>query len=159
MEVSRRASCDRRIWTGSARRGFIPLNLAFGVAAADIAALLCGISPEIFVVMGPVNTLHVVPGPCQSELDVRPLALCDRQPCLSIAGTMIEKTYDRNFAGTLSLWDWMFGTYHMPAGALPQSYGIDDRNMPEGLWAQIVYPLTPDASTDIGAAGMAEPTA
>ena len=64
----------RGISTGSAQRAFIPLNLVFGVAAADIAALLCGISPDIFVVMGPVQTrFTVVPGPCQSQLDVRPL--------------------------------------------------------------------------------------
>jgi hypothetical protein len=32
----------------------------------------------------------------------------------------------------------------MPVGARPQTYGIDDQNMPEGLFAQIVYPLTQD---------------
>ncbi len=47
----------RATWNGSARRGFI-LNLAFGTAAADIIApLLGGISPEIFIVMGPANVL------------------------------------------------------------------------------------------------------
>ncbi len=40
--------------------------------------------------------------------------------------------------GTLPLWDWMFGTYHMPQGALPESYGIGDANMPEGLVAQVL---------------------
>ncbi len=47
----------------------------------------------------------------------------------------------RNFASTFSLWDVMFGTYHMPSGEVPKAYGIDDDAMPEGMWAQIAYPL------------------
>jgi len=35
----------------------------------------------------------------------------------------------------------MFGTAYMPAGATPTDYGIDDAEMPEGMWAQIAYPL------------------
>jgi sterol desaturase/sphingolipid hydroxylase (fatty acid hydroxylase superfamily) len=48
---------------------------------------------------------------------------------------------DKNFASTFSLWDLMFGTYHMPVGELPKDYGIDDKEMPEGLLAQLAYPL------------------
>ena len=35
----------------------------------------------------------------------------------------------------------MFGTFHMPEGALPDNYGIDDKAMPEGLMPQLIYPL------------------
>jgi sterol desaturase/sphingolipid hydroxylase (fatty acid hydroxylase superfamily) len=48
---------------------------------------------------------------------------------------------DRNFASTFSLWDVMFGTAHMPAGVRPESYGIGDTAMPEGLMPQLIYPL------------------
>ena len=47
----------------------------------------------------------------------------------------------QEFRQHLSLWDLMFGTFYMPEGALPEAYGIDDENMPEGLVPQLVYPL------------------
>jgi sterol desaturase/sphingolipid hydroxylase (fatty acid hydroxylase superfamily) len=144
-------------WISAAR--FHPLNLMFGVAAADIAALLCGISPQIFVVMGPVNTITSCLVHANLNWTFGPLRHVIASPVFH-RWHHDEKTHGRNFAGSLSLWDWMFGTYHMPEGALPQSYGIDDRNMPEGLFAQIVYPLTQGAGpADIAQAGLAEPTA
>jgi sterol desaturase/sphingolipid hydroxylase (fatty acid hydroxylase superfamily) len=35
----------------------------------------------------------------------------------------------------------MFGTYYMPQNALPSSYGIADKAMPEGLLSQLLYPI------------------
>jgi sterol desaturase/sphingolipid hydroxylase (fatty acid hydroxylase superfamily) len=52
---------------------------------------------------------------------------------------------DKNFSSTFSVWDWMFGTWHMPRGARPQAYGIDDAAMPESLVMQLVYPLVQKA--------------
>jgi hypothetical protein len=52
----------------------------------------------------------------------------------------------------------MFGTFHMPQGALPQSYGIDDKNMPEGLFAQIAYPLMQEDRVEAGIGALAGPT-
>ncbi len=49
---------------------------------------------------------------------------------------------DKNFAGTFSFFDLMFGTFHMPEGQLPQNYGIDDANMPESFGMQVLYPIT-----------------
>ena len=142
-------------WISAAR--FHPLNLAFGVAAADIVALLCGISPEIFIVMGPVNTLDSCLVHANLNWTFGPLRFVIASPVFH-RWHHDKKTYDRNFAGSLSLWDWMFGTYYMPQGALPGSYGIGDENMPEGLLAQIVYPLI--QRDDAGADGrLAEPAA
>ena len=42
----------------------------------------------------------------------------------------------------------MFGTFHMPAHQLPGDYGIADKQMPEGLMPQLLYPvLQRDAAT------------
>jgi len=35
----------------------------------------------------------------------------------------------------------MFGTFHMPAHELPSNYGIADKEMPEELMPQLLYPL------------------
>ncbi len=51
-----------------------------------------------------------------------------------------EKEEGVNFAGTFSLWDLIFGTFYMPQN-LPESYGIDDKQMPESFGMQVVYPI------------------
>lgn len=142
-------------WISAAR--FHPLNLMFGAAAVDIAALLCGISPEIFIVMGPFNTLSSCLVHANLDWTFGPLRHVIASPVFH-RWHHDEKTYDRNFSGALSLWDWMFGTFHMPRGASPQSYGIEDKNMPEGLLAQLVYPLIQAEPDAIGVAQLPEPS-
>ena len=46
----------------------------------------------------------------------------------------------------------------MPAHELPSDYGIDDAAMPEGLWAQIAYPLMQrdEERTEPQAGGLAQ---
>ena len=52
-----------------------------------------------------------------------------------------KATLGKNFASTLSIFDWMFGTFHMPEGKLPSNYGLIEDNMPQTFGAQVVYPL------------------
>ncbi len=48
--------------------------------------------------------------------------------------------WDKNFAGQLPLWDIVFGTLHMPRGAMPSRYGID-APVPESYLGQLAYPF------------------
>jgi sterol desaturase/sphingolipid hydroxylase (fatty acid hydroxylase superfamily) len=51
---------------------------------------------------------------------------------------------DKNFAVHMPIWDWLFGTYHMP-GRWPDSYGLaHDETVPPGWPRQFVYPFTSD---------------
>ena len=125
-------------WTSAAR--FHPVNLALGTIAVDVAALLAGISPEVFIVLGPFNIMASVFVHANLNWTLGPLRYVLVSPVFhrwhhatGIVGT--------NFANTFTLWDWMFGTFHMPQGALPDNYGIDDQEMPEGLLPQMLYPL------------------
>jgi sterol desaturase/sphingolipid hydroxylase (fatty acid hydroxylase superfamily) len=47
---------------------------------------------------------------------------------------------DRNFAGQLSFLDALFGSFHLPRGQLPTSYGLD-RPMPQRYLPQLLYPF------------------
>ena len=47
---------------------------------------------------------------------------------------------DKNFAGMFPWLDRVFGTYHAPAQAWPQTYGIDSP-MPAGYLRQLVSPF------------------
>jgi sterol desaturase/sphingolipid hydroxylase (fatty acid hydroxylase superfamily) len=125
-------------WISAAR--FHPVNLALGTVAVDVAALLAGVSPDIFLFVGPFNIITSCMVHANLDWTFGPFARIFVSPVFHRWHHAME-VRDVNFASTFSLWDWIFGTYHMPEGALPQSYGIDDTAMPEGLMPQLVYPL------------------
>jgi len=50
------------------------------------------------------------------------------------------EAYDKNFAGQFALWDFIFGTAHLPKGQKPGHYGTNDQ-VPAGYVAQIAYPF------------------
>ena len=48
---------------------------------------------------------------------------------------------DKNFAPTFPLLDIVFGTFYMPEGRLPESYGVPGSDIPEGFWGQMAWPF------------------
>jgi hypothetical protein len=54
--------------------------------------------------------------------------------------TAAERGGEKNFAATFPLLDMMFGTFYMPAGVLPDRYGIDDKEFPTTFAAQLAHP-------------------
>jgi len=49
---------------------------------------------------------------------------------------------DKNFAVHLPVIDWLFGTFHLPKGRWPASYGLaHGQPIPEGYVRQFVYPF------------------
>jgi sterol desaturase/sphingolipid hydroxylase (fatty acid hydroxylase superfamily) len=48
--------------------------------------------------------------------------------------------YNSNFAGEFPLMDLLFGTLHLPKGARPARYGIDD-TVPDGYLRQLAWPF------------------
>ncbi len=55
-----------------------------------------------------------------------------------------KELVDMNYANVFSLFDVVFGTYHMPARNRPEAMGAAD--FPGSLWGQLVFPFTkPDA--------------
>lgn len=51
-----------------------------------------------------------------------------------------REAYDKNFSGQLLLWDLLFRTVHLPKGAMPERYGINDP-VPRDYALQITYPF------------------
>jgi sterol desaturase/sphingolipid hydroxylase (fatty acid hydroxylase superfamily) len=125
-------------WTSAAR--FHPLNIALGTAAVDVALLLAGFSPNIFLVIGPFNTITSCMVHANLNWTFGPLRYLFVSPVFH-RWHHVETVCDKNFASTFSIWDVMFGTCYMPAHVLPSGYGIADKAMPEGLLGQLAYPL------------------
>jgi len=128
-------------WISAAR--FHPLNLALGTGLVDVVALLSGISPAIFIVIGPFLTVSSCLVHANVSWTFGPLRHIFSSPVFHRWHHAAD-AYDRNFGGTFAIWDVMFGTYHMPQNALPGGYGIADKAMPEGLLSQLLYPILQD---------------
>jgi sterol desaturase/sphingolipid hydroxylase (fatty acid hydroxylase superfamily) len=132
-------------WISASR--FHPLNLALGTALVDVVALLGGIAPDIFIVVGPFNVITSCLVHANLNWTFGPLRFVFASPVFH-RWHHARAVCDKNFAGTLALWDVMFGTFHMPAHERPGNYGIADKQMPEGLVPQLLYPvLQRDAAT------------
>ena len=125
-------------WSSAAR--WHPVNLMLEQAAVDVALLLAGVSPDIFLVIGPFNTITGCMVHANLNWTFGPLRYLFCSPVFHRWHHEVT-VIDKNFGSTFSLWDWMFGTWHLPKGALPQNYGVSDAAMPEGLVPQMVYPL------------------
>jgi sterol desaturase/sphingolipid hydroxylase (fatty acid hydroxylase superfamily) len=127
-------------WLSAAR--FHPVNLLFGSVMMDIVMLLAGVSPEVFIVLGPFNTIVSTYVHANLNWTLGPLKYVFVSPVFHRWHHVVEPQ-DKNFAGTFPLWDLMFGTFHMPQGVVPQEYGIDETSapVPEGLLPQLIYPL------------------
>lgn len=49
--------------------------------------------------------------------------------------------YDKNSAVHLPVIDKLLGTFHLPAEAWPDRYGIEGSPVPEGYVGQLVFPF------------------
>jgi lathosterol oxidase len=54
---------------------------------------------------------------------------------------------DRNFSVHMPVWDWLFGTYHMP-GRWPDEYGLHEGDMPSGWARQFAHAFRSSRSSD-----------
>ena len=103
-----------------------------------------GFSPVALAILGPFNMIFSAMVHANLNWTFGPFRYVLASPVFHRwHHTSEEQGLDKNFAPTFPFLDWMFGTFHMPAGQVPQEYGIDAANapMPEGLLPQLVYPL------------------
>ena len=129
-------------WTSAAR--FHPVNLVLGTVAVDVLFLVGGMNPNVFLFVGPFNTFTSAFVHANLNWTLGPLKYVIAGPVFHRwHHTLANEGGEKNFAGTFSLWDYMFGTFYMPKGALPQTYGTDDTSVPQGFVKQLVYPLLP----------------
>jgi sterol desaturase/sphingolipid hydroxylase (fatty acid hydroxylase superfamily) len=128
-------------WISAAR--FHPVNLLLGTIGIDVALLLSGISPVALVWLGPFNIFHSAFVHANLNWTLGPFRYVLATPMFHRwHHTSREEGGDTNFAGTFPLWDILFGTFRMPAGRLPDNYGIEDQaSFPRELAGQLVHPF------------------
>jgi sterol desaturase/sphingolipid hydroxylase (fatty acid hydroxylase superfamily) len=125
-------------WISAAR--FHPINILLGVVAADVVALLMGITPYVFLVTGPFATISSAFVHANLNWTLGPFKYVMASPVFHRWHHTVEHG-DRNFAGTFPFFDLMFGTFYMPEGVYPENFGIGDEEMPESFAGQMLHPL------------------
>ena len=127
-------------WISAAR--FHPVNIFLGSVLTDVALLLAGISPNVMLWVGPFNIATSAMVHANLDWTFGPLKYWFASPVFHRwHHTSLDRGGNKNFAGTFPIFDWLFGTFYMPEGELPDNYGIDEPDFPAGFGGQMLYPL------------------
>jgi len=134
-------SSEELEWISAAR--FHPINLLLGSVTADVAMLLLGISPNVFVVLGPLTIAHSAFVHANLNWTLGPFKYVIATPVLHRwHHTAADRGGEKNFAATFPILDILFGTFYMPKGEIPDHYGIGEREFPTSFQGQLVHPFT-----------------
>ena len=137
-------SSEELDWTSSYRSH--PVNLIMQPALVSIIMLTLGISPEVMAFLLPFDIVSAAWVHSNLNWTLGPLKYVVATPVFHRwHHTMPDEGGSSNFAPTFSFWDWIFGTFYMPEGKTPQTFGTDDPLLPEGYFRQLLYPIGPKA--------------
>lgn len=127
-------------WLTSMR--FHPVNDVISRACQAIPLVLLGFAPAAVVCMIPIVVIFIVVTHANVSWSWGPLKYLFVSPLYHHwHHSTDEQAIDKNFAGVLVLWDWLFGTLYLPHGKRPQAYGVLDADMPTGPIGLLTYPL------------------
>jgi sterol desaturase/sphingolipid hydroxylase (fatty acid hydroxylase superfamily) len=133
-------SSEELEWISAAR--FHPVNLFLGSVLADVVLLIAGISPNVFVVLGPLTIAHSAFVHANLDWTLGPFKYVIAGPVFHRwHHTAAERGGEKNFAATFPVLDVIFGTFYMPAGQLPDKYGIAEREFPTDFAGQLAHPF------------------
>jgi sterol desaturase/sphingolipid hydroxylase (fatty acid hydroxylase superfamily) len=134
-------SSEELEWISAAR--FHPINLFLGTVFADVVLLVAGISPNVFVVLGPLTVAHSAFVHANLDWTLGPFKYVIAGPVFHRwHHTAADQGGEKNFAATFPILDIIFGTFYMPEGKLPDNYGIADRTFPTSFPGQLAHPFT-----------------
>jgi sterol desaturase/sphingolipid hydroxylase (fatty acid hydroxylase superfamily) len=125
-------------WLAASR--FHVVNYFFYVFLADIAVLLAGFSVEALLALAPFNIVYSAMVHANLNWTFGPLRFLFASPVFH-RWHHTSEACDKNFAATFPILDVVFGTFFMPAGRMPETFGIGAEDFPEDFWGQLVFPF------------------
>jgi sterol desaturase/sphingolipid hydroxylase (fatty acid hydroxylase superfamily) len=121
---------------------FHPVNVWLCFTMVDTLMLCLGFSPQSIVVMGSFNMVYSAMVHANLNWTFGPFRYLFASPVFHRwHHTAQAEGLNKNFAPTFPLLDIVFGTFYMPKGKLPQTYGVPDADIPPGFWAQLAWPF------------------
>ena len=127
-------------WLSSVR--VHPLNDVVTRLAQAVPIVLIGFDPTIVAAYVPLFLFYGVLVHANVDWTFGPLRWVLASPVFHRWHHAAEADgLNRNFAGMFPFIDLAFGTFHMPPGRRPESYGIPGEDVPDGMWRQMLYPF------------------
>lgn len=127
-------------WTTTYRAH--PVNQMLGSGLVTIFMIIIGVPPAIMIAMVPFDTLSAAFVHANLNITLGPLKYIIATPVFHRwHHTGVDEGGDSNFASTFAIWDYLFGTFYMPEGVLPQEYGVDDPLFPTTWHGQMIVPF------------------
>jgi sterol desaturase/sphingolipid hydroxylase (fatty acid hydroxylase superfamily) len=117
-----------------------PLNYLVSNILLAIVARLLGFSPATFLFAAPLSVLSNMLAHANLNWTFGPLRHGLVSPVFHRwHHTLAEDSRDANFGTMFAIWDVAFGTYQMPRGCLPETYGAE--GVPRGMFGQLLHPF------------------
>jgi sterol desaturase/sphingolipid hydroxylase (fatty acid hydroxylase superfamily) len=139
-------------WTTTFRTH--PVNYLVLNASLGVAARLVGFSETALLLAAPIFFLSGAWTHANLSWTFGPLKYVIASPVFHRWHHSADAAArEKNFAPMFPVWDLMFGTFHMPAGARPDRFGAE--GVPGDMLGQLVHPLRPAAAARSGAQGAA----
>jgi sterol desaturase/sphingolipid hydroxylase (fatty acid hydroxylase superfamily) len=140
-------------WTTQYR--FHPVNLMLQSGFVGVIMVSLGISPVVMAFFVPFDVLSAALVHANVNWTFGPLRYIIATPVFHRwHHGPADDGGSSNFAPTFAFWDVLFGTFHMPEGRLPQTFGTDDHHFPEGYLRQLIYPFKKQPSADTAPAAI-----
>jgi sterol desaturase/sphingolipid hydroxylase (fatty acid hydroxylase superfamily) len=119
-----------------------PLNELLNYAAGLLPCLAVGLPVSAVLSIIPVMMWWAVLAHSNIRTDYGPLRHVFVSPVFHrFHHTHSHDGGNKNFANVFSLWDRLFGSFHLPAGRQPEVFGLDEDDMPESYVGQLLYPF------------------
>jgi sterol desaturase/sphingolipid hydroxylase (fatty acid hydroxylase superfamily) len=121
---------------------FHPINTWLSFTLLDTLILLSGFSPEATVLMGSFNVIYSAMVHANLNWTFGPFKHVFSSPVFHRwHHTAQAEGMNKNFAATFPLLDIAFGTFYMPEGRVPESYGVDGLDIGRGFIAHTMSPF------------------
>lgn len=121
---------------------FHPVNAWLSFTLLNIIMLFAGFSPASITVMGFFNMTYSYMVHANLNWTFGPLRYVFASPVFHRWHHTTQKEgLNKNFAPTFPFLDLMWGTFYMPAGKLPEHYGIIGADIPESFIGQLIWPF------------------
>ena len=135
-------SSEELEWISAAR--FHPVNLFLRHASPPTSSCCSlGISPNVFVVLGPFTIAHSAFVHANLDWTLGPFKYVIATPVFHRwHHTAADRGGEKNFAATFPVLDLIFGTFYMPAGELPDQLRDRRSRISDELPGQLVHPFT-----------------
>lgn len=127
-------------WLSSVR--LHPVNDVVIRVAQTLPIVLLGFDPTLLVAFVPFLQLYAIFIHANVPWSFGPLRYVIATPSFHRWHHAAEEEgLNRNFAGLFPAFDLLFGTFHMPKDRVPETFGIPDGDVPDGIVAQLTYPF------------------